>query len=121
LASFKTIVQSLLLTVLSFGASISSLAAQSLLPETLLNPPADSWPTFNGDYSGRRFSKLAQIDSSNVGSITPAWIYRAHSVGIKSSPLLVNGILYVTTPDNVWAIDAGFGHEIWHYQRPFAG
>jgi acido-empty-quinoprotein group A len=119
--SFKTIVRPLLSTVLALGASISPLTAQGLSLDSLLHPPADSWPTFNGDYSGRRFSPLAQIDSSNVGSITPAWIYRAHSAAIKSSPLLVNGILYVTTPDNVWAIDARFGQEIWHYQRPSQG
>jgi acido-empty-quinoprotein group A len=99
----------------------SRLAAQGLSPQALLHFSADTWPTYNGDYSGRRFSPLDQINASNVGTLTLAWIYRAHSQPIKSTPLEVNGILYFTTPDNVWAIDARFGHPIWHYHRPSQG
>src|SRR5215469_11432329 len=102
-------------------ASPSSLQAQGLAPQDLLNPPADSWPTYNGDYSGRRFSRLDQINSSNVSSLSLAWIFRARLAAIKSTPLVVNGVLYLTTPDNVWAIDARTGHAIWHYQRTSQG
>jgi alcohol dehydrogenase (cytochrome c) len=31
---------------------------QQLTPEMLLHPPASTWPTYNGDYSGRRYSSL---------------------------------------------------------------
>ena len=120
-AAFFLSCRLLLLALLALLAPASRSRAQGLSPGTLLDPPSDSWPTYNGDYSGRRFSRLTQIDSGNVGSITPAWIFRANSVAIKSTPLLVNGILYFTTPDNVWAVDARFGHEIWHYQRPSQG
>ena len=34
---------------------------------------------------------------------------------IKATPLMVNGILYFSTPDNAWAVDAHSGREIWHY------
>src|ERR1700691_4706447 len=51
--------------------------APILDPAKLLKPPADSWPTYNGDYSGRRFSTLRQINQLNVKSMTLAWIYRA--------------------------------------------
>jgi alcohol dehydrogenase (cytochrome c) len=37
---------------------------------------------------------------------------------IKSSPLLVDGMLYFTVPDNIWAVDARSGHMLWHYNRP---
>jgi alcohol dehydrogenase (cytochrome c) len=94
--------------------------AQGLSPETLLQPPTTSWPTYNGDYSGRRFSTLDQINSKNIGFITLAWRFRAN-VPIKSTPLEVNGILYLTTPDNVWAVDGRTGRSIWHYQRPSEG
>ena len=100
-------------------------AAQNLDPSVLLNPPSDTWPTFNGDYSGRRFSPLTQINASNVGSLQLQWIYRIENSdnsgfggGIKSTPLVVNGVLYFTMPDNVWAVDARSGSEIWHYQYP---
>jgi alcohol dehydrogenase (cytochrome c) len=53
------------------------------------------------------------------------WIYRTTNSGlsgfagsIKSTPLLVNGVLYFTMPDNVWAVDARTGSEIWHYKFP---
>ncbi len=102
----------------------------------------DSWPTFNGDYTGKRFSKLDQINQSNIKNLRPAWIHQARpgetpgsiiggeataeqaaqfssgggfGTSIKSTPLLVNGVLYFTTPDNTWAIDARSGRELWHY------
>ena len=40
-----------------------------------------SWPTYNGDYSGRRYSSLAQINQSNVGSLSLAWVHRASTGG----------------------------------------
>jgi acido-empty-quinoprotein group A len=92
------------------------LFGQGLDPAALLKPATDTWPTYNGDYSGRRHSPLAQVNASNVGSLTLAWAYRANAAPIKSTPLEVNGILYFTVPDNVWAVDARTGREVWHYK-----
>jgi acido-empty-quinoprotein group A len=112
--------------------------AVGLDPALLNKPPTDAWPTYNGDYSGRRFSTLDQINTTNVKGLTLAWLYRPSPGGngaivggegpdapppgsggfrpeIKSTPLLVNGILYITMPDNVWAIDPRLGRERWHY------
>jgi len=101
------------------------LCAQELSPEALVKPGIDSWPTYNGDYSGQRHSPLHQINASNVTSLSSAWIYRASNYGaagfgsvIKSTPIEVNGALYFTMPDNVWAVDARNGREIWHYKYP---
>jgi len=96
-------------------------AAQGLDPAALLRPATDTWPTYNGDYSGGRFSTLDQINAGNVGSLTLAWVFQPHGSSIKSTPLEVNGILYFTAPDNVWAVDARFGREIWHYLRASEG
>ncbi|TCK75317.1 alcohol dehydrogenase (cytochrome c) [Acidipila rosea] len=97
----------------------SALPAQSLNTATLLNPPPDSWPSYNGDYSGRRHSSLTQITPTNVNRLTLAWAFQTNkSATIKSSPLLVDGVLYFTLPDNVWAIDARSGHQLWHYTYP---
>ena len=119
-------------------------AADGLDPASLLKPLGDDWPSYSGDYTGRRFSALTQIDQSNVKHMTLAWVSRlsggaraaspapgapAHNVGgegtgdvvvsgpitIKGAVLEVNNILYVTAPDNVWALDGHDGHEIWHY------
>lgn len=96
-------------------------ADEGLNPQSLLKPLANDWPTFNGDYSGQRFSSLSQINQSNVQRLTLAWVLQPRSVAIKSTPLMVNGRLYFTTPDNVWAADARTGRIIWHYLRPSTG
>src|SRR5438270_1485202 len=101
--------------------SASCLYAQGLDPSAFLKPPTDTWPTYNGDYSGRRYSTLTQVNKSNVASLTLAWAFQTHSTTLKSTPLEVNGVLYFTTPDNVWAIDARSGRPIWHFNRPSQG
>jgi alcohol dehydrogenase (cytochrome c) len=99
------------------------LRSQGLDPATIANPPVDSWPSYHGDYSGRRHSPLTRITPQNVASIGLAWAFQTgQEATIKSSPLLVDGVLYFTVPDNVWAVDARTGHQIWHYTyKPNAG
>jgi alcohol dehydrogenase (cytochrome c) len=110
--------------------------AQGLTPQQIHLPLKDSWPTYSGDYSGKRYSALTQIHQGNVKNLTLAWTTRINAgpggnaiVGgeadgsitmgggntIKGSILQVNGVLYVSTPDNAWAIDARDGHILWHY------
>jgi len=96
----------------------SWLGAQDLENAQLLNPPPDSWPLYHGDYSGRRHVRLTQITPENVGVLSLAWVFQTNQTAtLKSSPLLVDGILYFTVPDNVWAVDARSGHQVWHYHR----
>jgi alcohol dehydrogenase (cytochrome c) len=96
-----------------------SLAAQNVNAAMLLNPPADSWPSYHGDYSGKRHSRLSQITPRNVADLTLIWAFQtAQPAAIKASPLLVDGILYFTVPDNLWAVDARSGHQLWHYKYP---
>ena len=82
---------------------------------------ADDWTTYNGDYSGRRYSALAQINQSNVQGLTVAWAAQLRSAPVKSTALERNGILYLTTPDNVFALDARTGRTVWHYFRESKG
>jgi acido-empty-quinoprotein group A len=111
-----------LLLLLSAGAFHSPFAsAQELDPAALLRPATDTWPTYNGEYSGARFSTLDQINAGNIHSLTLAWALQTHGSSIKSTPLEVNGILYFTVPDNVWAVDARYGRIIWHYERHSEG
>ena len=96
-----------------------SLAAQEVSSDELVHPSPDSWPGYHGDYSGRRHSHLTQITPANVQDLGLAWAFQTGKDGsIKSSPLVVNGVLYFTMPDNVWAVDARSGHMIWHYTYP---
>lgn len=80
-----------------------------------------AWTTYNGDLSGRRYSTLNQINAKNVRSLTLAWAFPTHGVAIKSTPLEVNGILYFTTPDHVWAVDGQTGQQVWSHTRPSEG
>ena len=93
--------------------------AQSLEPTALLKPSADSWPTYHGDYSGQRHSRLTQITPANVHQLTLAWAFQTgQAQQIKATPILVNGVIYITTPDNLWAIDARSARQIWRYTYP---
>jgi alcohol dehydrogenase (cytochrome c) len=79
-------------------------------------PVAGSWPTYNGDYSGRRFSTLTKINATNVKNLSVAWIYDlTGSGGLKATPVHVNGVLYFSTPDNAYAVESRTGRELWHY------
>ena len=100
-------------------ASAHGVSAQGVDAQMLLHPPADSWPSYHGDYSGRRHSSLTQITPQNVKTLALAWAFQTEQeADIKSSPLLVDGVLYFTVPEKIWAIDARSGHEIWHYNHP---
>src|SRR5262245_63031784 len=66
----KTLITICLLTAPAF------VGAQGLNPTALLKPLSDSWPTYSGDYSGRRYSSLTQINGSNVKNLTLAWTHR---------------------------------------------
>jgi len=82
------------------------------------SPRTDAWPTYNGDFTGRRFSTLTKITDKNVKNLGLAWSYRVtgqSAAPIKATPLQVNGVLYFSSPDHVWAVDARTGREIWHF------
>jgi len=113
----KWMPSALLFTVLA--PACCPLWAQGVDNSTLLDPPADSWPTYHGTYSGQRHSKLEQITPQNVGTLALAWVFQTKQAAeIKSSPLLVDGVLYFSVPDKVWAVDALSGHQLWTYTYP---
>src|SRR6185312_8830079 len=94
-------------------------AQEGVTSNLLLHPPPDTWPGYHGDYSGRRHSALKQITPENVENLGLAWAFQTGQRDtIKSSPLVVDGIMYFTVPDHVWAVDARSGHQIWHYKYP---
>jgi alcohol dehydrogenase (cytochrome c) len=99
---------------------LSVAAAPSAAPQNLLHPPADAWLTYHGEYNGQRHSQLTAITPDNVASLQQVWRFQTgQNQAIKASPILVDGVLYLTTPDNLWAIDARTGKQRWHYRHPF--
>ena len=121
-------------------------------PAAIRKPLSDTWPVYSGDYTGRRFSALQQINATTVKGLTLAWVMRLNAgsaesgesrrgggrgggggvpmiVGgdgtgdfggggaptVKGAILMVGDVLYVTAPDNVWAVDAHDGRVRWQY------
>jgi alcohol dehydrogenase (cytochrome c) len=100
-------------------ALAAGLIAQGVDPALLLKPPSDSWLTYHGDYSGQRHSRLTQITPDNVNQLSQVWTFQTgQPAQIKATPILVNGVVYITTPDNLWAVDARTGSQLWHYTYP---
>jgi PQQ-dependent dehydrogenase (methanol/ethanol family) len=101
----------------------------------ILNPKAGEWPTFNGNVSGNRYSPLTTINKSNVSRLSVKWTftiplwslfhpdtpyYRQNMqyFGLETVPIVADGVMYVTGPNQVFALDPRTGHQIWHYSRP---
>ena len=111
--------QAILASFAIFASFAVIAAAQGVDPGLLLKPAPDSWPTYHGDYSGQHHSRLTQITPVNVNQVTLAWAFQTNQTqAIKATPILVNGVIYVTTPDNLWAVDARSGRQIWRYSYP---
>ena len=78
-----------------------------------------NWPTYNGDPGGNRYTKLTQINKNNVTRLAPKWVFTIASAGrLEVTPVVVDGLMYVTIANQCYALDAGTGREVWHYQRP---
>jgi mono/diheme cytochrome c family protein len=84
------------------------------------DPKPGTWPTYDGNQSGNRFSPLKQIDTSNVGRLAPKWMFPIPGAprALEVTPVVVDGVMYVTSVNEAYALDARSGREIWHYSRP---
>jgi alcohol dehydrogenase (cytochrome c) len=139
-------------TIPLFGQSFSLDSAD------LLKPLSDNWTSYSGDYSGRRYSLLKDVNVNNVKDLSLAWINtnittgcgpmgtnsnegsfpgfargggppapiivggfgdgstnRCGAARLEGGMLEVNGIIYASTPSNVYAIDVHDGQVLWHY------
>jgi len=82
-------------------------------------PVGKNWPSYNGDYSGQRFSSLEQINGKNVASLRAQWAFHApNSDSLEVTPVVVNGMMFVTSANDAWALDAQTGRIVWHHARP---
>jgi alcohol dehydrogenase (cytochrome c) len=79
------------------------------------------WPHYGGTQAAWRFSGLDRINTSNVKSLAPVWLFQTGDYvdGLGTTPLVSDGVLYLITPRNqVFAVDAATGRLIWHYKPP---
>ena len=86
----------------------------------LLATPADhNWISYNGDYTGRRYSALREINSANVSQLRAQWVFHApNSSHLEVTPVVVDGMMFATSANDAYALDAQSGRIVWHYSRP---
>jgi alcohol dehydrogenase (cytochrome c) len=101
------------------GGDVASVTYEDILAG--LSDPT-RWLTYSGDYSGRRHSPLTQITPENVHRLVPIWTFQTgtdtRGRGFETTPLVVDGVLYVTGSNNfAWALDARTGRPFWQYRR----
>ncbi|MBV9339412.1 MAG: PQQ-dependent dehydrogenase, methanol/ethanol family [Acidobacteria bacterium] len=95
-------------------------AAINLQQQDLLASPVGvNWTSYNGDYSGRRYSSLSQIKVGNVAQLRAAWVFHpGNARNLEVTPLVIRGVMFVTAANHVFALDARSGRTLWHYTRP---
>src|SRR6266851_7862000 len=97
---------------------VALLAIAGRSAERLALQSAD-WPLHNLDLAGSRFSALDQINTSNVRSLAPRWLFQTgviDGVSNQTTPVVVDGVMYVTDPrGSVYALDAADGRLRWTF------
>jgi alcohol dehydrogenase (cytochrome c) len=86
----------------------------------IARPKNGEWPTYHGHLSGNRHSPLDQINVGNIAKLAPKWIYpiSGSQRALQVTPVVVDGMMFVTAANEARALDARTGREIWHYSRP---
>ena len=89
--------------------------------DLLTRPVGANWTSYNGDYTGRRFSSLQEITAANVAQLRAAWVFHpGNTRRLEATPVVVRGMMYVTSSNDVFALDARTGRVVWHHQRPLS-
>ena len=86
--------------------------------QQLLEADASTWLHYNGSYDSRRHSRLDQVNLGTINRLTPKWIFRVPNASrLQSVPIVSGGVMYVTQPNEIYALDARTGRKIWEYAR----
>jgi len=86
--------------------------------DLLVQPPGANWPSYNGDYTGRRYCSLDRINIENAGNLRAAWVFHSStSDSMEVTPVVISGLMFVTSANDAFALDARTGRVIWHFSR----
>lgn len=86
--------------------------------DLLRQPVADNWTSYNGDYTGMRHSSLTQVTPANVSHLQAHWVFHPRTVSpLEVTPIVVAGVMFVTSANDAYAIDASTGSVLWHHTR----
>ena len=87
--------------------------------DLLAKPVGANWTSYNGDYTGQRYSSLSQINRDNVGRLGAQWVFHSrNSQRLEVTPVVINGVMYVTSANDAYALDARTGRMLWSHTRP---
>jgi alcohol dehydrogenase (cytochrome c) len=87
--------------------------------DLLARPVGANWTSYNGDYTGRRYSSLREINPENVAQLRAAWVFHpGNSQRLEGTPVVIRGVMYVTSANDAFALDARTGRALWHHERP---
>jgi alcohol dehydrogenase (cytochrome c) len=102
------------------GKTAGSVTSESGIGfERVAHPERGEWPTYNGHLSGNRHSALDQINAGNVHRLAPRWMFPIPGARrLEVTPVVVGGVMYVTSGNAAFALDAFSGRQIWSYSRP---
>ena len=98
------------------GAKAGAAVAKDF--DEILKPRPGDWPTYHGRLDGNRYSAHTQINTTNVSGLGLKWVYSLRGFDNETTPLVLDGIMYVTATNQVSALDAATGREIWRFSRP---
>ena len=102
----------------AIAVSCGMLLSAQVTDKKLLEANAANWLHYNGSYDSRRHSPLKQVNVSNVDGLVPKWIFHVPGArNLQTVPIVVDGVMYVTQPNEVYALDASTGRQIWEYHR----
>ncbi len=75
-----------------------------------------NWPSYGNDPGSSRYSPLHQINTSNVPHLSLAWTFHTGKPGSEAVPIVIDGVMYVTAPDGVYALEPETGELLWKYE-----
>ena len=119
LVSRRTVHILVVFSCLSASGLDSSLSKIDVRAEDLLvQPPAANWISYHGDYSGRRYSSLSQVNLTTVSQLRAEWVFHVRNTNwLETTPIVVNGMMFVTAANDAFALDAATGRVVWHHSR----
>ena len=126
---YVIVVTFLVLDLLVSGRTLAQSAGDGpvfspVTAERLLNADREpeNWLTYSGQLNGQRYSRLDQINRTNVAELALKWVYQLPVLDrAETTPLVVDGVMFITeAPSNVTAVDARDGRPYWRYEHPLS-